>query len=130
MVKRTRIRLVKTVWAYAYLILPRQSEDRLRRIRTLLDEEHWSAERGARVWTGRVLQGRRNTDILVVTDSPRQDREVNRRLEGQLEELNAAFWLTAPMSVADDAAAPRSRRGQPGRSLRGIGPRAGTGRLP
>ena len=121
MVKRTHYRLLKTVWAYAYQIVPPQGEDRLRTIRTLLDHEHWDAERGARVWAGRVLPGRWNTCILVVSDSPRQNREVNRRLEAKLKELDATFGITAPMSVAD-AAAGRPRRGQLGRSIRGMGP--------
>jgi hypothetical protein len=130
MVKRTRNRLVKTVWAYAYQIVPPQSEDRLRRIRTLLDQEHWNAERRARVWAGRVLHGRGNTYILVVSDSPRQTREVNRRLEAKLKDLKATFGITASMSVTDAPATPPPRSGQLGRSIRGIGPSAGTDGLP
>jgi hypothetical protein len=52
-----------------------------------------------------VLQ-QQATHILVVSDSPHQDREANRRLEAELKELQVAFSITAPMAVADGATPP------------------------
>ena len=94
----------KPVWAYAYQILPPQAEDRLHTIKTLLDKENADAQRAARTWAGRVVVEQQVTHILVVSDSPEQNREVNRRLEAELKELQAGFSITAPMAVADDAA--------------------------
>ena len=93
----------KTRWAYAYRIVPPQAEDQLRAIQTLLDREHSEARRGARTWEGRFVHEEQITHILVVSDSPDQDREVNRRLGLALNELRAEFLLTAPMAVANDA---------------------------
>jgi hypothetical protein len=121
MAKGTHNRLPKTLWAYAYQIGPPQSERRLRTIRTLLDHEHSNASRGARVWAGRVLHERGNTYILIVSDSPRQNREVNRRLEANLKELKTTFGITAPMSVADDTTVPPLRSGQPRQGISGTG---------
>ena len=105
MARKKRNRLPRTIWAYAYQILPPQPADRLGAIQTLLDQEHADAKRGARTWTGRVVLEEKITHIMVVSDSPEQHREVNRRLEGELQELQAGFAMTAPMPVEDDASA-------------------------
>jgi hypothetical protein len=94
---------VRTIWAYAYQILPPQPEDRLDAIRTVLDQANSDARRGARTWTGQVVLEERVTHILVVSDSPAQNHEVNRKLEATLQELNAGFSITVPIAVADDA---------------------------
>lgn len=94
----------KTLWAYAYEIVPPQAEDQLNAIRTLLEKEHSEAERAARTWTGKLVCEQHVTHILVVSDSPDQRREVNRRLEGRLKQLKAEFSLTVPMALADDEA--------------------------
>jgi hypothetical protein len=93
----------KTVWAYAYQILPPQPAARLHSIKTLLDHAHTEAQRDARTWTGRVVVEEQLTHILIVSDSPEQNHEVNRKLEAKLQELNAAFSITVPIAVADDA---------------------------
>jgi hypothetical protein len=92
----------KTVWAYAYQILPPQPAARLHSIKTLLDHAHTEAQRDARTWTGRVVVEEQVTHILIVSDSPEQNHEVNRRLEAKLQELNAGFSITVPIAVADD----------------------------
>lgn len=92
----------KTVWAYAYQILPPQGAERLDAITTLLDHAHTEAQRDARTWTGRVVVEEQVTHILIVSDSPEQNHAVNRRLESKLQELNAGFSLTVPIAVADD----------------------------
>jgi hypothetical protein len=94
----------KPVWAYAYQILPPQAEDRLHMIKTLLDQENADAQRAARTWAGRVVVEQQVTHILVVSDSPEQNHDVNRRLEAQLKDLNAGFSLTVPIAVANERA--------------------------
>jgi len=96
----------KTIWAYAYQILPPQGAERLRAITTLLDHAHTEAQRDARTWTGRVVVEEQVTHILIVSDSPEQNHEVNQRLEAKLQELNAGFSITVPIAVADDVAVP------------------------
>ena len=93
----------KAVWAYAYQILPPQPAARLHAIKTLLEHAHVEAQRDARTWTGRVVVEDQVTHILIVSDSPEQNRAVNLRLEAQLQELHAGFLLTVPIAVADDA---------------------------
>jgi hypothetical protein len=96
----------KTVWAYAYQILPPQPAARLHSIKTFLDHAHTEAQRDARTWTGRVVVEEQVTHILIVSDSPEQNHEVNQRLEAKLQELNAAFSITVPIAVADDTPIP------------------------
>lgn len=93
----------KTIWAYAYQILPPQGAERLNAITPLLDQAHRDAHRDARTWTGRVVVEEQVTHILIVSDSPDQNHEVNQRLEAKLQELNAGFSITVPVAVADDA---------------------------
>jgi hypothetical protein len=104
---KKRIPTPKTVWAYAYQILPSQSAARLHSIKTLLDHAHTEAQHDARTWTGRVVVEEQVTHILIVSDSPEQNHEVNRRLEARLQELNAGFSITVPIAVADEAVVPQ-----------------------
>ena len=92
----------KPVWAYAYQILPPQAEDRLRAITTLLDHENANAQRAATTWAGRVVVEQQVTHILVVSDSPDQNHDVNRKLEALLHELHAGFSLTVPIAVVNE----------------------------
>lgn len=96
----------KTVWTYAYQIVPPQTVGRLAAIKNLLEHEHADARREARTWVGRVVLERQITNILVVSDSPEQNRAVNRRLEVELKLLNVGFSITAPLAVANAAAPP------------------------
>jgi hypothetical protein len=50
-------------------------------------------------WSGRLVREQRVTHILVVSDSPEADGEINERLEAGLGELHAAFARSAPMLV-------------------------------
>lgn len=108
--EKARRSLPKTLWAYAYEIVPPQAQDRLGAIRTVLAKEHSEARRAARTWTGRLVCEPQVTHILVVSDSPEQSREVNRRLEGRLKQLKAEFSLTVPLALADDEAPSRRKR--------------------
>lgn len=91
----------KTVWTYAYQIVPPQAASRMGSIRNLLDREHADAQRGERTWVGRVVLERQITHILVVSDSPGQDHDVNRKLEAELKQLNVGFAITATMAASD-----------------------------
>jgi hypothetical protein len=89
------------VWTYAYEIVPPQAEGRLRTIAKLLAHQSEDARRRAQTWVGRVVLQQQVTHILVVSDSPEQDHEANRRLEAELNELKVEFSVTAPMAVSD-----------------------------
>jgi hypothetical protein len=95
-----------TLWAYAYELGPAQDQGSLHEIEALLDREHVDAEASARVWTGRLVLGRHATHILIVSDSPRQNHEVNHRLEARLKTLNMKFAVSIPMAVVDDETEP------------------------
>lgn len=99
----------KTRWAYGYKIVPPQSEDRLETIKTLLEDEHAEAKRRDRTWAGRVVLEEQVTHIMVVSDTPAQNREVNRRLEAALTSLKVGYTLTVPLAIAADGA-PSSER--------------------
>lgn len=87
-------------WAYAYQLLPPQLADRLRTIQPLLDGEQASARRGGRTWAARVVPEELITHILVVSDSPDQDHDANRKLESELKELKAKFSISAPLALS------------------------------
>lgn len=95
---------MKTSWAYAYEIAPPQGADRLRPIATLLAHENDVARREGRTWRAKVVLERQVTHILVVSDRPEQDREVNLKLEAGLRDMKVGFSITAPMAVGDDVA--------------------------
>ena len=97
----------KTVWAYAYQILPPQPAARLHSIKSLLDHAHTEAQRDARTWTGRVVVEDQVTHILIVSDSAEQNHDVDRRLQAKLQELNAGFSMTVPIAVVDEAVVPQ-----------------------
>jgi hypothetical protein len=96
----------KPMWAYAYQIVPPQSESRLAAIKALLEREHTRAKSGAHTWEGRFVHEQQITHLLVVSDTPEQDGEANRRLEAALAELQAGFVLTAPLAVTGDQTPP------------------------
>lgn len=92
----------RTVWAYAYEFIKPQEEDRMRAVKGLLHREETEARRDARSWGSRLVTKEEVTHILIVSDTPRQDLEANRRLEGELGELKADFFVTAAMAIGDE----------------------------
>lgn len=96
--------LPKTLWAYAYEIVPQQGEAQLKAIRTLLEHEHTQAKVAGRTWTGKLVRGQEVTHILIVSDSPDQHGEINRRLAARLKQSNAAFSVSVPMELVNDEA--------------------------
>ena len=90
-------------WAYAYELEPALSPERLGAVKALLEREHEAAGDGSGTWVSRLVFEERVTHILVVSDTPRQDLEVNRRLERKLRDLKAGFSVTTPLVVDDDS---------------------------
>jgi hypothetical protein len=95
---------VKSLWAYAYQIVPPQPSQRLGTIRTLLKDETAAAQDGARTWSGRLVLERDATHILIVSDDIRgRDHPINRRLEAELQRLEALYTVSEPLVVAGHA---------------------------
>jgi len=95
---------VRSLWAYAYQIVPPQPSRRLGTIRALLKDAMAAARGGACTWSGRLVLERRATHILIVSDAPGRNHSINRQLEAELERLDAAFSVTEPLAVAGHAA--------------------------
>lgn len=90
------------VWAYAYQITPPQPKRRLDTIQAVLDHEHEVAQQEARSWTGRLVLERRVTRILIVSDSPDQERAVDHRLVDEVQRLQATLVRTVPVEISAD----------------------------
>ena len=90
---------MRVLWAYVYQIVRFQPWTRLGTIRTLPNQETAASRSTSRTWAGRLLLDRNATRILVVGDSPEQNRDVNRRLETQLKNAGAGFSVSAPMAI-------------------------------
>jgi hypothetical protein len=88
------------LWAYAYDITLPESDDHFRAIQELLEREHTEANAGARKWAAQVVVEPPVARILVVSDSPAQDRAANRRIEAALTDLSATFIVTVPLAVS------------------------------
>jgi hypothetical protein len=93
---------LKSLWAYVYQIVPPQPLSRLSTIRTLLQDETAAARGSTHTWSGRLVLERRATHILIVSDAPGRNQSITRRLEAELERLDAAFSVTEPLAVAGD----------------------------
>jgi hypothetical protein len=89
----------RDLWAYAYLIIAPQSENQLDVIRMMVDKENSDAEGGPRIWAGRMVLEKRLTHILIVCDSPEQNRKINLLLEAELRRMQAEFFLTEAMTI-------------------------------
>ncbi len=96
---------VRPIWAYTYRLVPPQSPERLARIKALLKHEAAEATLREGTWKGRLVVDERVANILVISDSPKLDHEVNQRLEAELRLIDAQFAVTVPLAVGDDAAA-------------------------
>ena len=96
----------KSVWAYAYRIDPPRTPNRLGPVEAILEREQKNAGAGSRTWQGRLVSEEHITHVLVVSDSPTQDLEVNRRLEAAFRAMDLGFTLTAPLPVADEPLPP------------------------
>ena len=68
-------------------------------LRRVLDQENAIAFEHARAWAAQLILEQRSTQILVVSDSPAQNRAVNQRLEGELKRLDAPYRVSDPVAV-------------------------------
>ncbi|HEY6222382.1 MAG TPA: hypothetical protein VIW26_01245 [Gemmatimonadales bacterium] len=96
MVAKRAGRWTRWRWVYAYELNPPQPEPRFRKIRALLRRAQLAAQRGGRLWTGRIVVETSITHILVVTDTAGQVHDVDRAIEVELKHLNMDFALTGP----------------------------------
>lgn len=90
-----------SIWAYGYEIAQPLAADRLRSIEKLLEKEQTHAKRRARTWASRFVVEERVTHILVLSDSPDQRLDINRRLEEELEKMKIGFSISPPVVVTD-----------------------------
>jgi len=79
--------------------VPPPPKDELGQIRQLLDSENAFAFEHARAWAAQLILEQRSTQILVVSDSPVQNRAVNKRLETELQRLDAHYRVTDPIAL-------------------------------
>ena len=93
------------LWAYAYRLVPPQSAAALNRLKSLLEAEQKAVKDASGKFEARFVVDERVAHILVISDSPDLDRDVNRQIEEELTRLNARYSLTVPLAVLDEAAA-------------------------
>ena len=96
---------MQQLWAYTYRVVPPPAIAGLTDLRRLLDNENAIAFQQARAWAAQLILEQRSTQILVVSDSPGQNRAVNRRLESELQRLHADYRLTDPVAIGGPAGA-------------------------
>jgi len=106
---------VKTgsLWVYAYQMDPPQAAQRMRRIRALLAEENRAAKESSRHWTARMVVQEQVTHLLIVSDTPELDGEVNRRLAARLKALELEYSLTIPLPLQHPNAPSGTPTGDP-----------------
>ena len=83
---------MQQLWAYAYRVVPPPPKDGLGQIRNLLESENAIAFEHARAWAAQLILEQRSTQILVVSDSPEQNRAANQRLD-------AHYRVTDPIAI-------------------------------
>lgn len=96
------------LWAYAYQLLPPRATDRMSSILELVDQENANALRNTRTWTARLVAEPQVTHVLVLSDTPDLDRDMNRRLEAKLRDLDVRFTVTLPMRVDEPSPDPET----------------------
>lgn len=89
----------RAIWTYGYALMPPIARDRLGPMKALLDDGHAKATLAALIWEGRLINGNDITHILVVSDRPDQDLEVNQLLEAELNRLEAPFAITGAVAI-------------------------------
>jgi len=121
MVLKLQGRRARARWVYAYELDPPQPEPRFRKIRALLRRAQLSAQRGGRLWTGRIVLETNITHILVVTDNPGQVHDVDRAIEAELKHLNMDFALTGPARFSFSLDGAKAGRRVPKKPVRSNG---------
>ncbi|MEX2177070.1 MAG: hypothetical protein WD801_00070 [Gemmatimonadaceae bacterium] len=100
-------------WAYVYQLLAPVSEETLTKVSALLVAENSQARRRRASWTARLVIEDGHARILIVCESPAQDRKVNVRLETGLRRLGTEFSVTVPMALEGDITPIMHRRHAP-----------------
>ena len=101
--------LLNPLWVYAYEIVPPQPSRRLDRIRALLEGENLAALSGSSVWAGRLILEKKITHILITSDTPARNRDINDHLDTELGRLKADFSVTQPVEIPSALAPLRER---------------------
>ena len=96
----------REIWAYGYWFVPPIALHRTGTMEALLDDGHAKARLAAHTWEGRLINGDGITHILVVSDTPDQDLEVNQLLEAELNRLDAPFAITAAIAIGRHSGLP------------------------
>lgn len=91
------------VWAYGYVFTPPIARQRMGPVEALLNDGRAKARLAAHTWEGRLINGDDVTHILVISDRPDQDLEVNELLEAELDRLGAPFAITEAVQVGGDS---------------------------
>jgi hypothetical protein len=89
----------RDIWTYGYVLVPPITRDRMGPMEALLEGGHTKARLAALTWEGRLVNGNDITHILVVSDTPDQNLEINQQMEAELHRLEAPFAVTAAMAV-------------------------------
>jgi hypothetical protein len=92
----------KALWAYGYEMVAPHPDGRMADIRGVLARQNAEAALEGRTWTARLVTTRL-IHVLIVSESPAQDLEINRTLEAELTQLGVQYLVTAPMQVSDEA---------------------------
>jgi hypothetical protein len=87
------------MWAYGYAFVPPISRHRIGPMEALLADGHEKARLAALTWEGRLINGDDITHLLVVSDRPDQDLEINHLLEAEMDRLGAPFTITPALSI-------------------------------
>ncbi|CAN5601990.1 hypothetical protein BH23GEM10_BH23GEM10_06650 [soil metagenome] len=91
----------RTLWLYGYEMIQPHHTQGMTAIQDLLDRVNDEATREDRTWTARLVTEQQATHVLIVSTSPEQDREINRKLEAELKAMGVDCLLTLPMPVRD-----------------------------
>jgi hypothetical protein len=86
-------------WVYAYQLDPPQPEPRFKKLHMLIRQAQMAAQRGGRLWTGRIVVETLVTHLLIVTNHPDQVPAVNRAIEAELKLLDMGFALMGPAAL-------------------------------
>jgi hypothetical protein len=103
----------RAIWIYGYALIPPIARDRMGPMKALLDDGHAKARLATLIWEGRLINGDDVTHILVVSDRPDQDLEVNQRLEAELNRLETSFAITLSVAIGAGSAPGDSGREPP-----------------
>jgi len=89
----------RAMWAYGYAFTPPIALHRIGPMEALVEGGNEKARLAALTWEGRLINGDHITHLLVVSDRPDQDLEINQLLEAEMGRLEAPFTITASLAI-------------------------------